>query len=80
MSKENDGGPAFPQTKEYWDQNRGGGMSLHAHYAGEAMASLIMHCPMTVLETRELILLIVKVSGEFADAMIAELRRREKAE
>ena len=66
---ENDGGPAFPRTKErhglYGEDLNVPGMSLRDWFAGHIIQVLIMRCPHILDEAQ-----LSKDAYEVADAML----------
>lgn len=79
MPKPDDGGPAFPGKIDDGMHNEG--MSLHVFYAGlamQALVSVVAKEPRGIDSWRPNPKHIAKYAIEYADAMIAEMRRREK--
>lgn len=69
----NDGGPAFPAAGM-----TGRGMSLRDHFAGQFMAALIGHENKDYCTRgKSAVPTLAKYAVEYADALIAELARRQ---
>ena len=82
MAKHDDGGPVYPHDADWVRDDKGGyvftvdfhpGMSLWAYYAGQALAGETAN-PAINMDIAHM----VEGAAMIADAMIAELRRREK--